>query len=1161
MARRLKPLVPLEGDQRLASSPADHAALAASAGTGKTHVLTARVLRLLLSGADPSSILCLTFTKAGAAEMAHRIHSRLAYWVRLRDADLNKELFALDEHRRPDALNEARRLFARVLDAPGGGIRIQTIHAFAQSLLASFPAEAGLTPGFRPLEGREESLLARSTLADLLVRAEQGGDLPLIEDVRTLSLRLGERDAAGLLQACARAPDAMAALGPRPGIEPRLRHLFGLQIGDIEEVIAAQCCDELFEMEALTAIAQANAAWGSATGLGCADLVASWRTGDPARRAAGLEELVGIVRTGKGEPRKVTSGLLKAAPDYADHAARLIDCCDRLLRMRGTAESVALFAAGLRAGQEYARAYGDAKRAQGLVDFDDLIRSAEELLTTPGMGDWVRYKLDQQTDHILVDEAQDTNASQWSMVDALAGEFFAGEGRSARHRTIFTVGDFKQAIFSFQGTNPREFERAREKFSGAARALRENAEDLFNREERLPPDFLNLSMDRSFRSAPQVLEVVDRVIADLGHEALGLPHRPNPHVSHRPDLSGSVTVWQPFTAADDAEEEGGEEGWVSDTVRRYATCLARQVAAWLERPFWLEVEKRPLRPEDILILVRRRGDLAALLVARLHAEGVPVAGIDRLSLSAPLAVKDLLAAARFAIQPLDDLNLASLLVSPLLGWSQDELFEAAFDRGRAGLWPRLRARAAEGNGPDLAPLQEMLRIADFATPHEFFESLLSGPLDGRRKLLERLGSEARDPIEELLSSALDFETAGAPSLARFLDWFARGEVEIVRDPSAPLDAVRVMTVHGSKGLEAPVLVLADACADPDRLGPGGRFAKLEFDDGAVVPVPRPRKEALAEPLKSGAEAQDRREREEHWRLLYVALTRAKERLFVGGALGANAKGPPEASWFRAVEQALAGLGSVWEDDPRWRSSIAFGSKSHPRPLQQELEGSSSAQVAPLRARSAELVPSWLHDPAPTEERPPRPLAPSAIGEDEAPYPPPSPDQRRGAIRGKLLHRLFERLPGVAAGDRRRLADEWLASTGDASDPAFRASLVEDACRVIDDPRFADLFGPDALAEAPVAAVIGGGLVVSGTADRLLVTPERILVADFKTGRAVPASAAEAPTSHLRQMAAYRAALQAIFPGRPVGAALLYTAGPLLHPLPEELLDRHAPGKA
>ena len=1130
MPKRLKPLSQLAGDQRRASSPRDHAALSASAGTGKTHVLTARVLRLLLSGVDPSSILCLTFTKAGAAEMADRIHARLAYWVRLKDSDLRKELFNLGESNGDESLAVARTLFARVLDAKGGGLRIQTIHAFAQSLLAAFPAEAGLVPGFRPLEGREEQLLARQTLADLLVRAESQGDLPLIRDLQALSHRMGEGGAESFLMCCARAPLAMEALGSREGIEARLRRAFGIPSGDIEEAIAGACCDDAFDLETLRRINAANRTWGTATGLNCCDLIAAWQAGDPAHRASTLASVAEVVLKKDGEPRAITAGLLKADPDYAAHAAKLVECCQRLLTMRKVAALIEILAAGLRAGQTFAAAYSAAKRANGVVDFDDLIRWAEELLLQDGMGDWVRYKLDQSTDHILVDEAQDTNERQWNIVRALALEYFAGEGASSRHRTVFTVGDYKQAIFGFQGTDPHSFDVARAWFDREARAI--------------DRDFLDLSMDRSFRSSPPILELVDRFIAELGHDALGLPRAPNPHESHHSARPGSVTLWQPYSEELAQEEDAGEEGWISDTTRRYAAKVARQIRAWLDNPFQVEGRGRALRPEDILILVRRRGDLASLIVARLYAEGVPVAGVDRLSLSAPLAVQDLLAAARFAVQPLDDLNLASLLVSPLFAWSQDELFEIAHGREGA-LWPQLRDRSTRAD--TVKGLLDTLAMADYATPHQFFETLLSGPMDGRRKLLERLGAEARDPIEELLASALDFEASSTPSLQRFLDWFARGDVEIVRDPSAPLDAVRVMTVHGSKGLQSPVVILADAAVDPDRARGGA--ATFQLEDGPKIPIFRPRKDELVEPLKSQIEAQDALDKQEHWRLLYVALTRAEERLYIGGSLGpADKKGPPQSSWYRAVEDALSGLGCEWDDDAVWGRSRRFGSAEKP----------SRAVAVATKDRAPEL-PHWLREPAPVESRPPRPLAPSSIGEDDVPYPPPSPEMRQAAERGRLLHLLFERLPEVAQDERMRLADAWLERSAGITDATFRTALVEDACAIISDPHYAALFGAQALAEAPIAAVTPDGAVITGTVDRLLVTDEEIQVVDFKTGRAVPASPGEVPSAHLRQMAAYVAALEVIFPSRRVGAALLYTSGPTLHGLPRELLEPHMPG--
>ena len=1147
MSKRVPALPELKGDQLRASNPADHAALSASAGTGKTHVLTARVLRLLLSGVNPSSILCLTFTKAGAAEMADRIHARLAHWVRLKDTGLGKELIALGENPGAEMRERARTLFAAVLDAAGGGLRIQTIHAFAQSLLGSFPAEAGLVPGFRPLEGREEQLLARQTLAEMLVRAEWEGDLPLVRDLQALSHRLGEGGAEAFLMRCARAPQAMAELGPREGIEARLRGAFDVPAGNIEEAIAEACCDDIFDMEALRSIAAANRAWSTATGLTCCDLLAAWQGRDKAQRAATLIELSAVVFTKSGERRSIQAGLLKADPDYAAHADKVAQCCRALLDLRAKAQLVAMIACGLRAGQSFAVAYAESKRAQGLVDFDDLIDRAETLLLEPGMGDWVRYKLDQATDHILVDEAQDTNARQWNIVGALAEEFFAGEGASGRHRTIFTVGDFKQAIFSFQGTNPREFERTRALFRDAARTLRQAAAE-FGEEERLPPDFLDLSMDRSFRSSPPVLRLVDRVIADLGHETLGLTRRPNAHESHHDTRPGSVTLWQPLSVETaEADEDRGEEGWIADATRLFAAKLARQIRRWLDHPF--EVKGRPLRPEDILILVRRRGDLASLIVARLYAENVPVAGVDRLTLSDPLAVRDLLAAARFAMQPLDDLNLASLLVSPLFGWSQVELFAVAHGRDGA-LWPRLRAfpDLNERQRKTLDELLSILDMADYVGPHLFFESLLSGPLDGRRRLLERLGAEARDPIEELLASAIEFENGNAASLQRFLDWFARGDVEIVRDPSAPLDAVRIMTVHGSKGLQAPVVILADATVNPDRSP--ARGAVFDMPNGPAIPVFRPRKDEWAEPLKSQIEARDRLEREEHWRLLYVAMTRAEQRLYIGGALGlADRKGPAEASWYRAIATAFEGLETEPVDDPIWGAAQRFGD------AEREVRAESKPPARTI------ALPAWSHEPAPAEARPPRPLAPSSLGDDDTPDPPPMPALRQAAERGKLLHRLFERLSGVPEAERRALADRWLERSAGVEEPSPRRELVDAACAIVSAPEFAELFSPDALAEAPIAAVLPDGFVVTGTVDRLLVADDRIRLVDFKTGRTVPAAAAEIPAPHLRQMAAYVAALEVIFPGGTIEASLLYTSGPILHRLPRALLARYAPARA
>lgn len=1121
--------------QARASDPAAHVWLAASAGTGKTQVLAARVYRLLLSGVDPGAILCLTFTKAGAAEMAGRINARLAAWVRMPDPALATDLIALGETPSPTLVARARTLFAKVLDAPGGGLRIQTIHSFCQSLLAAFPVEAGLAPGFRALEAREEAQLAREALSGLLVDAEREGRDGPVRIIGALSLRLGEGGAEAFLAACARAPDALAGLPAGDGLKAYVRRALDLPAGPIEDVIAAGCAG--LDEDGLIHLQRLNAEWGTKNGLARAEAIAAWLAMGAEDRVAGLADLHLVWAKGDGDLRSLAKGQAPQDADYADLATAFFDECTALINLRDRAAYADLLGDALTVGRDYALAYRAAKRRLGAVDFDDLIRTAVALLAQPGMGEWVRFKLDQVTDHVLIDEAQDTNAQQWAIVRALTEEFFTGEGvRGQRIRTLFTVGDEKQAIFGFQGTDPIFFTAAEESFRSRAAAVAEAARDY---PDASPPPFEKLALTSSFRSTAPILEFVDAAMAVLPVPGLGVEGL-EPHAS-KVAGPGRVSLWSPTQA--EGRDGEAEEGWVPDAIRDHAARIAKQVKAWLDpaSPLTLDSKGRPLRPEDVMILVKRRGELASLIVARLYAEGVPVAGVDRLRLTAPLAVQDLLAAIRFVLQPRDDLSLASLLVSPLLGWTQDELMAVAVRR-RGALWDAVRDRA-----PDrVAPLEAMLRRADFTTPYAFLEELLTGPLDARRKLLLRLGEEARDPIDELLNAALEFERMAVPSLQRFLDWFDRGEVEIVRDPSQPLDAVRVMTAHGSKGLQAPLVILADATADPEvRLR---QALEWEVEPGIRLPVFRPRKAERSLALDAALDTADAREIAEHWRLFYVAATRAEERLEIAGALPPSAKGEvPEMSWYAVADRALAALGMAAAEAEVRR---VFAGRHPADPVR----ASRRDKAAPV----AISLPDWARRPAPVEARPPRPLAPSAIGADDVADPPPGPAMRAAAERGRLIHALFERLPAVAADRRRAAADRWLANVGAVADDAMRADLIDTVMAVLDDPAHADLFGPDSLGEAPISAVIADGQVIAGTIDRLWIAPDRVRVVDFKTGRRAPAAVADVPVFHLNQMAAYVEALRVIFPGRAVEAALLYTAGPALIDLPDALLARHKP---
>src|SRR5947209_5610776 len=912
MSARFKTLPELKDEQSLASDPAVHAALSASAGTGKTQVLTARVLRLLLKGAPPESIRCLTFTKAAAAEMANRIGSRLAAWVRLKDSELGTDLLHLGESNDPRTRQRARQLFARVLDCPGG-LKIQTIHSFAQSLLAAFPAEAGIVPGFQPIEGRAEQELVRRTLAELMADAEAGGDEALIRDIQCLSRRLGETGAVEYLQACARRPEALEALGPRDAIEPAIRRLMGLPDESVEDYIADRCGDGGFDCDLLRAVAEANRKWGAQTGLGHANVIDEWLELTPIERAAALGGLRKVVLTDKGALR-VSAGQSKAEPHYETHAGRLAVLIGDLLRLQNGARFAADIAAGLRAGQDFARAYTEAKRAAGVADFNDLIEWTRALLAQPGMGEWVRYKLDRQVDHVLVDEAQDTNAAQWEIIERLVEEFFSGSSEAeTRTRTLFMVGDLKQAIYGLQGTDPSRFSEAREKFRQRAASM-SSGDDLFSYQQSAQ-EFRDLSIAASFRSAQPVLDVVNAMIETVGPEALALREAPQPHRAHHQERQGSVELCQPFAveeALDDSDE--GEERWVALRDRHYADVLAERIRLMVEEAPVLASTGRPLTPGDILVLVRSRGQLASLIVARLFTAGVPVAGVDRLHLHEPLAVQDLLAAVKFAVQPNDDLSLACLLVSPLIGWDQEQLRGLACGR-KGSLWRELRHRAAEFTTAHDA-LAELLRIADFTTPSRFLETILSGTMRGRRRLYSRLGLAARDAIDELMNSALEFERNETGSLDRFLAWFSRGTVDVQRDPGQAANEVRVMTVHGAKGLEAPVVIIADATADPAKLGRTPLTVDVEVERVGKAPLLRPRKDERCPPFDAIISADEQRDMEEHLRLLYVAMTRAADRLIVSGVMPKARKDGsdprPPASWHVIVERAMAPIAAPGE---------------------------------------------------------------------------------------------------------------------------------------------------------------------------------------------------------------------------------------------------------
>ena len=1126
----VKPLLPLKAAQAAAADPAVHAWVAASAGTGKTQVLSARVLRLLLEGTAPEALLCITFTKLAAAEMQARVTDRLAFWTRCSDAILEGDLQALGAA--TDALTQtrARRLFAQLLDSPQG-LAVQTIHAFAQGLIASFPVEAGVAPGFATLDDRSSAALQRRLLTEAIETATEENDTGFLDDLAAISIDQGEMRLAKVAARLARHADALAGL-PLMGIEPMLRRCFGLPTdGDAAAALAAALAR--FDAVGLARLAAAMAADGGKTAVAAAARAQAWLGADD--RAAALDHLRGFFLTTGGDLRMPSA--VPASADRADPSLRLLfvrlgEALLAILAEQRLHAAVVHAARHLRIGKRLAADWQHAKARLGVIDYDDMIAAAQRLLRAPGAGEWVRFKLDNRIDHVLVDEAQDTNLQQWDIIDALTEEFFAGVGARDVRRTLFVVGDYKQSIFGFQGSDPDIYRDRKGHFAALAA------------DSQVP--MCDVALGTNFRSVGAILEVVDATIEMLGPGSFDKDGVPR-HDPERQPGQGAVTLWPPVRpeAADAGDGDDDDETPLPGIEVKLAHRVADTIARWLDpaEPLILPARGVPVRPQDILVLVRSRSAFSAALVAALHVNQVPVAGVDRLKLSDPLAVADLLALARFVLQPGDDLNLAALLVSPFLGLDHDRLHALAADRPGT-LWGNMRA----SDDPRVVVarnwLLDLLGFADFAAPHEFFERVLSGPLQGRRRLLARLGAEARDAIDAVLDQALAFEAANAPTLQGFLAWIDNDDLEIKRDPDAPLAAVRLMTVHAAKGLQAPVVILADATKPrkTEREAP----LLLPFDNGASLPVFVASRKGLTGPLGDAIADEDAAGVREHCRLLYVAMTRPEDLLFIGGTLRSSDKPPPEDSWYAAVAAAMRDLGAEERLAEGWDAPVLE--------YRSGIAASRQPVAAPtLDPDDATALPGWATHPPAAEARPARPLSPSTIAADDVAAPPMGAAAQAAAARGAALHALFERLPDLPIGDRRRVGEAWVA----ANHPQLDAVATTDTVLgILDASAFADVFAPDALAEAPLAAVVGDK-VIAGVVDRLLVDDQRVLIIDFKTGARVPATADAVPTYYLRQMAAYVAALRVVFPGRDVQAALLFTEGPSLITLPDDLLALYA----
>jgi ATP-dependent helicase/nuclease subunit A len=1087
--------------------------LAANAGSGKTKVLTDRVARLLLKGVQPQHILCLTYTKPAASEMQNRLFKRLGEWAMLRDDQLTAALSDLgaDDAISAEGLAQARTLFARAIETPGG-LKIQTIHSFCSSLLRRFPLEAGVSPQFSEMEDRAAALL-RAEIVEDFAKGE------LAHLIEPLARHVGGSDFEDLTAALCQRRAAFDAPLDWPELLARFDLPPGFDRSALEQLVFLGG-----EAELLQATRDMLAAGGT-TDQRAADKLA----GLTAPTLADLPALESIFLTGASAASPFSAKIGKFPTKKLREAnLGLMDQLEPLmLRVEDArAKRLALVAAQKshdlhRFAAAFLPEYEARKRLRGWLDFDDLILNARQLLNDPAVAAWVLYRLDGGIDHILVDEAQDTSPVQWDVIETLAQEFTAGEGaRSDVERTIFVVGDKKQSIYSFQGADPDAFDRMQVEF---ANRLAESGDGL-----------QNAALEFSFRSSAAILRLVDLVFQDSPRAGF---HSDALHRAFKSDLPGRVDLWPAVEKSEDEEDSDWTDPVDRPGSRHHTVVLAERIAAQIKEMIVSQVtipedsatrgtfQRRPVHAGDFLILVQRRSELFSEIIRACKAADLPIAGADRLKVGAELAVKDIAALLSFLATPEDSLSLAEALKSPLFGWSEQMLFDLAHRRdGGQHLWAALRARSTEF-ADTMAVLNDLRSQTDFLRPFDLIERILTRH-QGRQKLLGRLGVEAEDGINALLSQALAYERSDIPSLTGFLVWMQTDDLEIKRQMGAAGNMIRVMSVHGSKGLEAPIVILPDTAK---RNAPSD--AEIMLAEG--TPLWKLPKDQMPDLLFSARELAQEKQQNERLRLLYVALTRAEKWLIVATAGTLSKEGD---SWYQRVETALREAGASACDLPGGEGlRLSHG----------DWEG---LEFVPheVAQRTRASLPAVFGQPAPAYQAPDTTLNPSDLGGAKALPGDQGLEEEDAKARGSRLHLLLEHLPAQPSTDWPILAGRLLPGAEDCEE------LLAEASAVLQAPALAHIFAADALAEVAVTAQLGDSRLF-GIIDRLVVTPERVLAVDFKSNAQVPDRAETCPKGLLRQMGAYAHALKQIYPDRRIDTALLWTRSASLMPLPHDLV--------
>lgn len=1032
--------------QLKASNPEISTWVSASAGTGKTKILTDRVLRLLLGNAAFNKILCLTFTNAAAGEMKERIVNSLAKWSKLNDTELKEELQkTLGRNGSNEELAKAKILYELYLRSDEN-INIQTIHSFCQALLKKFPLEAGVSPSFKIIDEAKAYSILQQIKKNLLNKPE----LELINDYLTANFH-----------------------------EITIDEIF-TEIVQHKTKFSTRTDNTLEESQEL--------------------IISLNNSGDHAYqdilKHPVIQTIVGfdisvaylknffLNKDGQKRKRIVPQKIAKPGSNFYENLEQIqnqiysLDQAERTKHMESYSKLLSILSANI------INAYESYKSSKGLLDYDDLIIYSSNLLKSSSAKEWVLYKLDGGIDHLLVDEAQDTSASQWQIIDAMIEEFYAGSSTdSDKNRTVFVVGDEKQSIFSFQGADVTSFAHMN-------KLLKQKMTDGGKH-------FEDVNLETSYRSAGEILEVVHQVFDKIRQQMPSLFTATLTELTpFRSKHTGSVELW-PLCISDNKNEDFWSITTHLNNADSTKTNLAKKISSYIKDQLAsarvLPSTGNMISCSDFMILFRKRDELTHEVIKALKAENIEVTGLDRISLQENLAVLDLLSAAKFALNTEDDLNLAALLKSPLIGLDEQKLYDIATSRKKSSIWQYLKSNDKYNLTDKLSIFIDLFNRSDVSNFFQYIVDILGY----RENLNANCGPDSNDAIDELIYACNDFASQESTSIQKFIFWLENYNSSIKRDNSST-DKVKIMTLHASKGLQAPYVILCDTNNIPSN---SDRFLfvngqALSAKNSTYVPDYY---KILKDEKQGNAYA-------EYLRLLYVGMTRAEDHLIICGYQGGRSL--PDNCWYQLIRSKLVDIAKQTED-----GTLIYGAT--------DINYIAGTNAAPTKTNIEFFTTTAQTSPTFKEVHTSRNIASPLSDRDPMGY-------------GLVFHKILE--DSLNAKNLNMMSSHPLITT---LDPKSQNSMHAGIKKIIDNKKFNSLIREkDIKTELTLGSNINGKIQI-GRIDLLLIAPNEVIIIDYKSDKSPPPIEANIPDSYYQQLLIYKTMVTEIYSTKTIRTMILW----------------------